>query len=253
MCRPGEVWPCPYHALLDHRDRCVEHFGIDAVPGLSVFPTVDGRVVDKKRVVEALVHVASKLGIDTHDRDGACLFGGHSLRVTGAQWLASMGVPLLTIQLLARWASDVILHYVAEAPLCKLTDTYRRVAGGVELGVVVDGIVNGCEAMRNRIADMGARIEAMVVEEADIRKQLATTAAKITDTNDFSYVASEGRGRNTHVIVTRPLVGVPPQMWKTRCGWRFGLSTHTLLKACGPVDKLCTSCRPDIREFPEDG
>ncbi len=39
--------------------------------------------------------------------------------------MAGVGIDLMLIQLLARWSSDVVPRYVAEAPLAKLSDTYR--------------------------------------------------------------------------------------------------------------------------------
>ena len=46
-------------------------------------------------------------------------------RVTGARTLAALGVDLVRIQLMARWSSDVVLRYVAEAPLATMTAAYR--------------------------------------------------------------------------------------------------------------------------------
>ena len=37
-----------------------------------------------------------------------------------------LGVELVVIALLARWASSVVLRYAAEAPLAQLTDTYKQ-------------------------------------------------------------------------------------------------------------------------------
>eukprot|EP00971_Amphidinium_carterae_P244477 4854414-Amphidinium_carterae.1 len=48
--------------------------------------------------------------------------GGHTFRViTGAQFLAHMGIKVATIVLLARWRSETVLRYVREAPLSSLT------------------------------------------------------------------------------------------------------------------------------------
>ena len=134
-----------------------------------------------------------------------------------------------------------------------LTDTYRQVAGGTDLEVAVAGILNENRMIRKEVADMGARVEAMVYEEANLKTELAKVSVLAADSQHFPYVMSEGRGRNTHVVIARPLVGVPPQQWRTRCGWRFGLSQHTLQKVRGPVDRICATCRPEIAEEPESG
>jgi hypothetical protein len=81
---------------------------------------VRGTAVAKVDMVKCIERAAVLCGEPLVDSLGSRRYGGHSLRVTGAQYLASVGVPLLTIQLLGRWASDIIARYVAEAPLCAL-------------------------------------------------------------------------------------------------------------------------------------
>ena len=76
-------------------------------------------------MVLTIEHIAELLGEPLVDVQGIRRFGGHTLRVTGARTLAGMGIDLMLIQLMARWSSDVVLRYVAEAPLAKLSDTYR--------------------------------------------------------------------------------------------------------------------------------
>ena len=72
------------------------------VKGLPLFPHVLGQIVDKNAVVSTIEAVAMKLNLPLTSDLGQRLYGGHSLRVGGAQHLAAVGVPLLTIQLLAR-------------------------------------------------------------------------------------------------------------------------------------------------------
>ena len=51
---------------------------------------------------------------------GTGLFGGHSLRVAGAQRLASLGVEVVKIMVLARWSGSTVFRYTKEAPLDSL-------------------------------------------------------------------------------------------------------------------------------------
>ena len=44
----------------------------------------------------------------------------------GTQFLAPMGLELFKIQLLARWASPIIMRYAATAPLRAITGDFRR-------------------------------------------------------------------------------------------------------------------------------
>ena len=90
--------------------------------------------MEKRHVVAGLEHVATALGEPLLDAHGVRRFGGHRLRVTGARTLAALGVSLALIQLMARWSSDVVLRYVAEAPLATMTAAYRDGFAAKSLG-----------------------------------------------------------------------------------------------------------------------
>ena len=75
---------------------------------LPLFPTSTGATAEKEKVVKLIELVACSLGLPVVSEESRRVFGGHSLRVSGAQWMARMNVPLSLIQLMARWASDVI-------------------------------------------------------------------------------------------------------------------------------------------------
>ena len=70
--------------------------------------------------------IADQLSLPTKSSNGQRRWGGHALRVTGAQHLAGLGVELVVIALLARWASAIVLRYAAEAPLVNITDSYKQ-------------------------------------------------------------------------------------------------------------------------------
>ena len=69
--------------------------------------------------------------------DGLRRFGGHSARVSGAQFLAAYGVEVAKIKILARHSTEQIMRYVQEAPLAAirldlgLPGSSGLVAGGV--------------------------------------------------------------------------------------------------------------------------
>ena len=104
----------------------------------------DGNTSRKFDVVRLIEQAATRLGLATQSPQGSRLFGGHSLRVSRAQWLARSGVPLPLIQLVARWSSDVIARYVAEVPLETISTVYKSEDVSRELRVFLD------EARRSR-------------------------------------------------------------------------------------------------------
>ena len=85
--------------------------------GLPLFPTADGHVVEKERMEATIIEAARRLGLPASSRDGATKISGHSLRVSGAQGLARLGVDTWAIQLLGRWGSSAVLGYIREVPL----------------------------------------------------------------------------------------------------------------------------------------
>ena len=64
-----------------------------------------------------MVKIAEIFELPITAPSGASRFSGHSFRVTGAMFLASVGVDVWRIQLHGRWGSAAILRYVRLAPL----------------------------------------------------------------------------------------------------------------------------------------
>eukprot|EP00971_Amphidinium_carterae_P021215 418806-Amphidinium_carterae.1 len=98
---------------------------------LPLFPTTSGSVCTKLAMADSIQAMASLTGEELTDEEGRRRFTGHTFRVTGAQHLARVGVPLHLIQLQARWALDSIMRYVRTAPLQNLTGTCKRCCTGV--------------------------------------------------------------------------------------------------------------------------
>ena len=101
-----------------------------------LFPTHDGQHPGKKEVVIAFVELSVLAG--TISRGTKHSIGGHSARVTGARMLASLGLEISKIQLIGRWASDVILRYVADTPLDTVTRELRDLIAGSSRGADED-------------------------------------------------------------------------------------------------------------------
>ena len=80
-----------------------------------MFPDVRGRAVTKAAFVATIVHAAALLGVARENLEGTLRVSGHSLRPTGAQGLARLGLDAWAIQLLGRWGSRTVLDYVRDA------------------------------------------------------------------------------------------------------------------------------------------
>ena len=120
--------PCPFHLLLAHRAFLVT-ISDQLDPGMPIFPTMQKQMISKDVTVKCIVDVAGKLGLSILDADNAKRFGGHFFRVTGARWLAELGLPLVSVQLLVRWEGNVIRRYIVETPFRRLSEDKILAAG----------------------------------------------------------------------------------------------------------------------------
>ena len=123
MCKDDERAPCALHAAMRHMAKLAAIFGDDLNPEMPFFPSLAGNHLKKEAVVDAYIDIGRRLGMEVRHENRA--IGGHTPRVAGAQFLASIGVEIALIQLLARHDSDAILGYVKEAPLQALTATTK--------------------------------------------------------------------------------------------------------------------------------
>ena len=109
---------CPFHCMTSHLAALDQHFGSDAsLPDSPLCPTIDGECVTSDNIVELVDELAKRAGEALFTKDGQRRFGKHSFRSTGAVYLSALGIELLKIQMLARWASAVITRYTRLAPL----------------------------------------------------------------------------------------------------------------------------------------
>ena len=123
LCGVGTL-PCPYHiAAAVLRTAAANGVGDLTSAQLAcrpLFPTLGNQVPTKAKMVATFEHFAGLTGERITNTAGLRLFGGHTLRVTGAQALAAHGIEVAKIKILARHSSDAIYRYVAEAPLTTL-------------------------------------------------------------------------------------------------------------------------------------
>jgi hypothetical protein len=78
---------------------------------------VNGTAATAAKVVETFEELGLLMGMMLFNNEGMRLFGGHTPRVTGARLYAACGIEVNKIRILARHSGDMILRYVAEAPL----------------------------------------------------------------------------------------------------------------------------------------
>jgi len=102
---------------------------------IPLLPTTNGSAAPSSKVVETFEELGLLTNMPLYNPEGMRLFGGHSPRVTGSRVYAACGIEVNKIRILARHSGDMILRYVAEAPLDSLradlglSDLQRAISG----------------------------------------------------------------------------------------------------------------------------
>ena len=217
---------CPYHACLDQREILERQFGASLPDDLPLFPDQSGQPMDKAAIVEALEATVSLYGEAIQSAAGLRLFGGHSFRVTCAQRLASLGVELIKIMVLARWAGDTILRYVREAPLSNLADEVLALEGKRDVVKLISKFADGAEALSGRIDELESQLTRVAAERAATVAKLERVKASSRRDKFVANGAPSAKNFRVHLILLDGM-DVPPQMWRTKCGFRFAFGAFT--------------------------
>ena len=249
--------PCVYCTLVDHCaavDRLFGDSGEGVSPLFPLFPSATGEFVSKDAMVESIKAVAEGLGLPVLSKEGRELFGGHSLRITGARWMATRGIPLLTIQLLARWSSSIIMRYVADAPLDAVTDEYRRLNSKLSLKSVLArqgaGIVEVASSLnlsKEASDTLWEEVHLLKSQQSALQDEVGALTTKcnkrLRDSPEFVINPASDK---VHRTACTELTKIPPLAWRSICGWRFGLGPFSLTSEFPRPDKACIKCLPEL-------
>ena len=223
-----QIQPCPFHVLKEHLLQLRHRFGnnVGVMPSeLPLFPDAQGKFVSKDAMVR---HLEALVAQHCHGRinggHGASL-GGHSFRVTGAQFLAASGLPLIFIQLLGRWQSDAVARYVADAPLVHLSSTYKSLHQPLHLDEVLAGLRGEVSAVQLQVASLDEKCKALLSTEVDF-VQLKEVAAKspIPESIQFPHVRNllSGKVHLRSCLDVDHGSSIIPAFWVSACGWPYG-------------------------------
>jgi len=226
------------------------HAAVGTEPELDspLFPTLNGEVASKTAVVQTFEALATNLELPL-ERDGARLFGGHTARVSGAQFLAGIGLEVPKIQLLARWASLIVLRYVAEAPLAAITDNMKTLLrdklgqGSEQPGRDQQQISEATQSdVQNDILDRLRELEAKVASRVPIADEIQ----ELPKPDAVLKMVVNDKSRKIHQFVVR----ADAHTGRTCCGWKFDPSQHSTMDELpdGVLwHEVCDWCMPDRR------
>ena len=218
---PMVTGDCVYHAAAAHLAIVHAVLGIASgdplAQALPLFPDAGGDTVSKAAVVGTIEFIAARLDEPLLDAQGLRRFGGHSMRVTGAQWLGLLGFGIEHIKTFGRWASDTVVRYLGESHVSDLARARRRfirdqgLLEGHELSAVAASGPSLCTPVEVE------RIVARAVSES-LQQSTARVEELRSHATRYDQVLHEGR-RVIHSLGMD--LAAPSVCWQTRCGWRF--------------------------------
>jgi hypothetical protein len=208
---------CPYHAAVTLKTELPTRFGNkrkELPKDLPLFPNARGEWCTREAFVGTLARMAELAQVPTTDSLGRNTIGEHVWRISGARHLAEIGVPHPMIMLLARWGSAIIMRYIADAPLRKLTQTYTTLAAST-----APVLPTGSDAIEDRVE------ESALPYDHDEALTLATTMIEAIENGDAN-VDDSGRftyNSDTYFINIR----ARREGWertipgRANCGWDY--------------------------------
>ena len=206
VCGTSQRRPdCPAHAALRQmsllRTRFPDRF-TSAGPRLDLpfFPQLSGLPCTKVGFTGTILEAARKQGVDESSADGSERISGHSLRVTGARGLATLGVDTYAIQLLGRWGSGIVLRYVKAAAVTAAAASARAASTAISVQTLATSAreagITGESCTESAVADLvelhlpGAVDRARQGLLAELRTELAKTTQPTASTTSSSSSSS---------------------------------------------------------------
>jgi hypothetical protein len=237
---------CPYHVARDYwtwfSSSGFTRPGIDG----PLFPAAGGSAPGKAAVVSTFEAIGVMLGQPLYSETGIRMFGGHSARVTGAQALASLGVDVNKIRILARHSGDTILRYVADAPLRSLrADLFTLTARASASSSSASCTASAVQARLRKLESSMTEVRNDAQAHAQDVVALATGFAR-TDNRVFV--------QNT--ITATVHLALSLDGGHAACGWRFAtarrVANSPAFRIIGtlvdlPGTMLCERCMPTER------
>ena len=243
VCNGDRSKPCGYHALKGQKELVARLFGKDdsVHDDVPLFPDADGNTCTKQSVVSTIEAIALRLGMPTVDEDGNRLFGGHSIRILAARHLASIGISLPVIMLLARGERSIIMRYVSETPLEAVTQDYKNLQCNSEITQYMKGLKS--EILQN--IDFTASSETELVKDLQGKCQELQKRLESIENDKGRYIVNTDPTSGKFHSLLLDSRTLPPSEWKTRCGWKYGYSQHAVVQALtNNWKKICGTCLP---------
>ena len=153
-----------------------------------------------------------------------------------------MSGSMVLIQLMARWSSDVVLRYVAEAPLECLSEAYRKSASQVQAARSADDVLQQIATFRGDMAADKAALAGFEQELHDIKKAQENRGFQSENAVKKQEIIVNSESGVAHRAMCFS-TSVPSRHWRTFCGWSFGASLYEVSSTLPSVgSRVCGRC-----------
>ena len=158
--------------------------------------------------------------------------GGHTARVTGARYLAALGVEFAVIQLMARLAPAVILAYARDAPLLTITGAtkIKTMARADHDATVIQSWRE--QALKKQLDEMASRLT-QVSQDCDLLQGVSTDEDILERDELVDEITLDGGldglvafvnslNDKTHIAKVAPSTTATRDQRRARCPWHYG-------------------------------
>jgi hypothetical protein len=239
---------CVFHAAAEHLLVVHAALGIAAGDPLSqalpLFPDKNGNTITKAAMVATVECLASQVGEPLLDSQGQRRFGGHSMRVSGAQWLGPLGFSVEQVKTFGRWASDTVVRYLGEAHVSDLARARRRFIR--EQGLL-EGHLLATPAISGPSRHTAAEVERIAQESvgAQPSEVIARVEALLWPASPSYDLVLYERYKRVHKLAVD--LAAPAASWQIQCGWKFATVTGWRLASSSQFRtnsgwKVCARC-----------
>ena len=145
---------------------------------------------------------------------------------------------------MARWASNVIMRYVSDAPLRAITNDCKKLLSGASLDSVLAELRDEVASGRAQLESIDKAVREQVTHDLLLSSRLSVVESATTPLT----VAMNCTTGSWHKLVVS--ISEPAWLWRTACGWRPGLSPierHSQLPNNINKHRLCRKCWPHCR------
>ena len=150
---------------------------------------------------------------------------------------------MIKIMVLARWAGETVLRYVKDAPLENLPAEVLALEGKRDLVRLISKFADGAEALSGRMEGLEAQLQKVIAEKEALVAKYEQRSSEHDALPFVTNGSQNAKGFKVHQVLLDGMT-IPPQMWRTKCGFRFafcGFTRHASLTEfpCASRCKLC--------------